>query len=138
MPSMILSKKGHDFYFINSLLTQNLFCGMVGGIFFFFAQTSLAFLTLILVYYCLYFKLYVRRDPLSCQSALSGFGSHLLSPLGEFLLVNFPFILSSFSPFPLMQAFWILNKQELILKFSFCLYTQFSLQTLSLLSLAYF
>ena len=37
MPSMILSKKGHDFYFINSLLTQNLFCGMVGGIFFFFS-----------------------------------------------------------------------------------------------------
>lgn len=36
MPSMILSKKGHDFYFINSLLTQHLFCGLVGGMFYFF------------------------------------------------------------------------------------------------------
>lgn len=91
MPSMILSKKGHDFYFINSFLTQNLFCGMVGGIFYFFPQTSLAlphFYFGLLLF--LYFKLYVRRDALSCQSALSGFGSHFLAPLGEFLLVNFP------------------------------------------------
>lgn len=126
MSSMILSKEGHDFYFIHFLLIQNLFCRWWVGCFIsFFPQTLLTFPTLTLVYYCLYFKLYVRRNPLSCQSALSGFGSHLFSPLWEFLLVNFPFILSSYSPFPLMPAFSILNKYEIILKFSFCLYTIF-------------
>lgn len=85
MPSMILSKKGHDFYFINSFLTKICFVEWWVGYFIFFPQTSLAFLTLILVYYCLYFKLYVRRDALSCQSALSGFGSHFLAPLGIFI-----------------------------------------------------
>lgn len=60
MSSMVLSNKGHEFYFIILLLIQNWFCGVVCGMFC-FLQTLLAFLILILVYYCLYFELYVGR-----------------------------------------------------------------------------
>lgn len=129
---MGISNKGHDFYVLNFPLIQNWFCGAMSGLLYFFLpQTLLAFLVLILVHYRLYFEFCVGRDTLSCQSALSASGSHLLSPW-EFLLVNFPFFLSSYSLSSLMWAFSILNSQEMILKFSFCLYTQFSSQTLSL------
>lgn len=117
---MALSNRDHDFYFVDFLLIQNWFCGMMCVMFnFSLLQTFLAFLILILAYYCLYLELHVGVDPLSRQSALSGSGSHLFSPPWEILFVNFPFSLSSYPPFPLMQAYPIVNNQEMTLKFFF-------------------
>lgn len=99
---------------------------------FFLPQTMLAFFILILVYYCLYFLLYVRRDPLSCQSALSGAGSPLLASL-KILWSMAPFSYLSYSPFPLIHAYPVLNNQKMILKLFFSLYNRFSFQSLYLL-----
>lgn len=139
MSGIFLDNKGCDFFFINFQFYKN--SKLVGGWwvgFFFLPQTLWAFLILILVYYCPYFSLYVGRDPLSCQSVLSGAGSPLLWPPGEMLWSISPFSHLPYSPFPLIQAYPILNNQKMILRLFFCLYIQFSLQTLSPLSLTNF
>lgn len=137
--TMIFSNKGPYYYLTNFHSIQNFFCGVLGRVFWVFSSTKFVGCRYIFFFgkLLLNLKLCAGRNLLSCHSVISGFGFHLPSLL-RICIGQFPFFLSSYFPFPLMQNFSILNHQGMLSKLSFRLYTRFSSQTLSPLACTYF
>lgn len=98
---MVLNNKGYDLYFINFLLIQNWFCGMMGGMFYFFfcklvSFPSTYFGSLLFIFWIIGWK----------ESFILPISSPSLDPVSFHFLENF---IGQLPPFPIFLFFFSTN-----------------------------